>query len=147
MKKVFIITIILIIFSIASIKSKSEYNYLLKENSYNLYKIKIKNLNTKNINNYIDKVNIKKIYPKINPIYKEKIGNIAYQINSSNMKLEIDEFKRKYLNIIKKNNYSDYNYLYANGIDIEAIEVYMNSKDLYYFLNSNDANVVDKKGH
>lgn len=147
MRKIFVIVIILIIFSIMSIESKNDYSYLLKDDSYNVYRLQINNLSTKNIINYIDKLDIVSIYPSVNPIYREQIGDIVYQVKSDDIKTEVDNFKNNYLKIIKKNNYSDYNYLYVNGINIKAIDVYMNSHEMYDFLNSNEASVVDKTNY
>lgn len=122
-----------------SISSKDDYSYLLNDNSYNFYKIKIDGLNTNNIFDYVDRLDIISIYPSINPIYKSQLGDFVYHVGSKNMYDEINRFKDSYLKLIKKNNYTDYNYLYVHGINIDMIDVYMSSNDLYNFLSNNSA--------
>lgn len=132
MKKIIVLSFsFFIIFSI-SIKS----NYLLDNDSYDEYTLVFENLSTNNILDYFSDIDIIKIYPYINPIYKDRLNDLSYEVRGYNLLNEINIFKNKYLDIIKKNSYLDYNYLYVNGINIYKMDVYMSSKDLYDILNS-----------
>lgn len=130
------ILLIIIVFVLINIVSARFYNYDLNDDSYNLYVLYTDNLSTKNIVNYFSDIDVIRIYPRVNPIYKNNIGNVSYKINSSDLFYEINMFKEEYLSLIKKNSYLDYNYLYLNGIDIERIDVYISNNDLYKLLSS-----------
>lgn len=103
---------------------------------YNLHTLTFENLSTNNISLYFSNINIVKIYPYVNPIYSDKIGELFYEVRGYNLSDEINNFKEKYLNLIKKNSYLDYNYLYTNGINISKMDVYISDKDLYDIINS-----------
>ena len=138
MRTLFLI-IILSFICIFNIDSKDDYSYLKNDLSYSLYSVSIKNLNTKNMLNYFNNINVVRIYPKVNPIYMDRIGNVSYKLRSSNLSSEINYFRNSYLSFIKKNSYLDYNYLYINGVGIDKVDVYMSGSDLYRFLTVNDA--------
>jgi len=111
------------------------HSYLLSEDSYDLHTLSFDNLSTNNFLNYFSDINVIKLYPYVNPIYKESIGDLVYEVRG-NLSDEISNFKEQYLNIIKKNSYLDYNYLYINGINISKMDVYLSDKDLYDIINS-----------
>lgn len=111
------------------------HSYLLSEDSYDLHTLSFDNLSTNNFLNYFSDINVIKLYPYVNPIYKESIGDLVYEVRG-NLYDEISNFKEQYLNIIKKNSYLDYNYLYINGINISKMDVYVSDKDLYDIINS-----------
>ena len=134
MKKIYTVILLLTIICIPNLKSNNNY---IKEDCYEMHKLGFNNLTTNNIQNYFSKIQIKKIYPYINPIYKNKIGELSYEITGNNLKNEIDKIKDKYLNTIKKNSYKDYNYSYTNGINISKMDVYISQKDLYDIINDN----------
>lgn len=136
MKKIFLVLFLIIFFGIRNVKSIN-YDYLINDESYDLHTISIENLTTKNFIDFLSNINVVGLYPSINPIYKDKIGNLYYKFNSSNNRFEIDSFIQSYLSLIKKNSYSDYNYLYTNGIGIDKIDVYMSGSELYNFILSN----------
>ena len=108
----------------------------MSNDSYNLHTLTFENLSTNNIFLYFSNINIVKIYPYVNPIYSDKIGELFYEVRGYNLSDEINNFKEKYLNLIKKNSYLDYNYLYTNGINISKMDVYISDKDLYDIINS-----------
>lgn len=139
MKKIFLVIIIIFLISVTNVSSNS-YDYLISDDSYGLYSLYVDGLNTNNFFSFFSDINVIRIYPYINPIYKDRIGNVSYKIDSFNLYYEINTFKNKYLSLIKKNSYSDYNYLYLNGISIDRVDVYMSGTDLYNFLS--DSNLV-----
>ena len=120
------------------ISSKTaDYSYLINDDSYKVYTLSIDNLNTKNFSDYFSDINIIGIYPSINPVYKKGIGDLYYKFSGANNSFEIDSFVEKYLSFVKKNSYSDYNYLYINGIGIDKIDIYTSGNDLYNFISNN----------
>lgn len=139
MKKIFFFVFFICLFSIFKIESKSNYNYLKNDESYNIYSVSMDNLNTKNIVNYFNNIDVIEIYPLVNPIYKSRIGNVSYKLRGGILNNEISLFTNYYLSLIKKNSYLDYNYLYINGIAIDKVDIYISGRDLYNFLMVNDA--------
>lgn len=107
----------------------------MSNDSYDLHTLSFDNLSTNNFLNYFSDINVIKLYPYVNPIYKESIGYLVYEVRG-NLCDEISNFKEQYLNLIKKNSYLDYNYLYTNGINISKMDVYLSDKDLYDIINS-----------
>lgn len=142
MKKILLLIFLCFLLCVVSVSSGDKYSYLLSDDSYNLYIVSIDNLNTKNFSSYFDGINVLRLYPKINPIYKNMIGNVSYKFSSNNISNEINLFNNYYLSMIKKNSYSDYNYLYINGISIDKVLIYISGTDLYNFLNRFNASVV-----
>lgn len=134
MKKIFLVIIIIFLISITNVKSNF-YDYLISDDSYGLYSLYVEGLNTNNFLSYFSDINVIRIYPYINPIYRDRIGEVSYEFDSSNISYEIEIFKNKYLSLIKKNSYLDYNYLYLN-INIDRVDVYMSGSDLYNFLSN-----------
>lgn len=131
MKKILLLILVCLLFGIISVSS----NDFVHDDSYNIYSVSIDNLNTKNFFSYFEGICVVRVFPKINPIYKNILGNLSYKFSSSDINSEISLFNKYYLSIIKKNSYSDYNYLYINGIDIDKVFIYISEKDLYTFLN------------
>ena len=144
MKKIFLVIIIIFLMSIFNVRSTS-YDYLINDASYGLYSLYVDGLNTNNFLSFFSDVNIIKIYPYINPIYKDRIGDFFYKVDGSDLNYEINTFKENYLSLIKKNSYLDYNYLYLNGIGIDRVDIYTSGSDLYNFLNSSDLVFTVKK--
>lgn len=110
-------------------------SYLLNEDSYDLHTLSFDNLSTNNFLDYFSDISVIRLYPYVNPIYRESIGDLVYEVRG-NLSDEINKFKEQYLNIIKKNSYLDYNYLYTNGINISKMDVYVSDKQLNNILNS-----------
>jgi len=144
MKKIFLVIIIIFLISVTNVRSNS-YDYLISDDSYGLYSLHVDGLNTNNFFSFFSDINVIRIYPYINPIYRDRIGNVSYKIDSFNLYYEINTFKNKYLSLIKKNSYSDYNYLYLNGISIDRVDVYMSGTDLYDFLSNSNLVLTVKK--
>ena len=140
MKKALLL-LVLFLLSVVTVSSSDRYSYLLSDDSYNLYYVSIDNLNTLNFFSYFKGFNVIRVYPYVNPIYKNMIGEVSYEFSSNNINNEINLFNRYYLDLIKKNSYSDYNYLYINGIFIEKVLVYANGPDLYSFANRVNSSV------
>ena len=108
----------------------------MSNDSYNLHTLTFENLSTNNFLDYFSNIDVIRIYPYINPIYKNNIGDIFYEVRGYDLSDEINKFEKSYLNLIKKNSYLDYNYLYTNGINISKMDVYISNKDLYNIINS-----------
>lgn len=142
MKKIFLVITFFFI-SVFYVKSDS-YDYLINE-SYGLYSLYLEGINTDNFLSYFSDINVVRIYPYINPIYKNRIGDISYKFDRFNKSYEINSFRNMYLDLIKKNSYLDYNYLYLNGISIDRVDVYMSGIDLYNFLNNSNLVFTVKK--
>lgn len=129
MKKLFIVIIFLLF--IFSVKS-----YSLNSDSYRVRSLYFSNLSTNNIIDYFSDKVVIRMYPRINPIYKERIGDVSYKVQGDSLSSELDLFRDKYLSFIKKNSYLDYNYLYMNGISIDRLDVYISDDDLNNLVNS-----------
>lgn len=142
MKKFLIFLIFLSVFLLYKVESNSKYSYLIDDYSYNIYSISIDGLNTNNFLDYFNDIAVISIYPFVNPIYLSNIGDVKYTFRSSNINNEVNKFKDSYLKLIKKNSYSDYNYLYMNGVSLSKVDVYISGNQLYYFLINNNAYIV-----
>ena len=136
--KLILAIIIIVLIGVVSVKSNNNYEYMVDDDSYNLYTLSFDNLSTNNFLKYFSDFDVVRIYPHVNPIYKSKVGNISYKLNSNDLSYEINLFKNNYLSLIKKNSYLDYNYLFMNGINIDKIDVYINSRELYKLINYSD---------
>ena len=141
MKKYYIlfILILIIIFTVDNESVMPVFN----ENDYDIYYLDFRNtnLNTNNFNDYFnEEIDILKISPYINPIYKNKFSFDEYLFNYSSINNNIKIFKEKYLNELKKYNYDDYNYSLIYGIKIDMVKVYSNKKNINNLLNK-DKNV------
>lgn len=124
---------LIILFSLFIVSVKSNR---LSDDSYSLRTLTFSNLSTNNIYDFFSDVRIIKIYPYINPIYKDRVGEIVFEVNDSLVN-SIERLKSKYFNLIKKNSYSDYNYFYLNGINIYKMDVYISNNDLFNILSDN----------
>ncbi len=133
MKKYFVLIVILVLLVMCNNNSEQiqmvfDYN----EKDMVTANILIPNLNTENFDSYFDDyVEVIGVYPKINLIYKNKVGNIFYTFNQNNIKSDLLSFTKYYKNILKKNNFSndlilsDY-----NGISIEKVRVFLTYEKL-----------------
>jgi hypothetical protein len=135
MKRLFFVIAVIFFISISCIKSNN-YSEFLDDDSYNLYSLFVEDLSTNNFLDYFSNLNVMSIYPYINPIYQKNVGEFYYKIKSAYLSYEIDSFRSEFLNLIKKNSYMDYNFLFINGIKISRVDVYMSGNDLYNFLNN-----------
>lgn len=134
MKKIFLVIIVFIVLGFNVIISHC-YSYNDSE-QYDFYTLSFDNLSTSNIMDYFSDISVIRIYPYVNPIYRERMGFVSYKLNSTNLSYEINIFKEKYLSLIKKNSYMDYNYLYSNGINIEKMDVYISNEQLKRLIDS-----------
>ena len=134
MKKIFLVIIVLIVLGINVVISYG-YNYNDSDH-YDFYTLSFDNLSTSNIMNYFSDISVIRIYPYVNPVYRERMGFVSYKVNSGNLSYEVNMFKEKYLSLIKKNSYMDYNYLYSNGINIEKMDVYISNEQLKRLIDS-----------
>lgn len=138
MKKLFLFFLFIISFSFINISSDNKYIYLRNDDSFNIYSISIDNLNTKNINKYLSDFKVLKVNVDVNPLYKNILGDVSFNLQSDDLVSEMEILKSNYLSLIKKNSFLDYDYLYINGIKISDVLVYTSGRKLYYFsLNNN----------
>ena len=126
MKKFLVIFFFLFIISVKSNR--------LSDDSYSLRTLTFSNLSTNNIYDFFSDIRIVRIYPYINPIYKDRVGELVYDVDYS-LYNSIERLKYDYFDIVKRNSYSDYNYFYLNGINIYKMDVYISNKDLYNILS------------
>lgn len=133
MKKCFVLVVILFLIIVCNSSSEQtqmvfEYN----EDDMLMANIIVPGLNTKNFEKYFDdSIEIIGVYPKINLIYKNKIGNIFYTFKRNNIKDDLLSLTKYYKSILRKNNFSsdlilsDY-----SGINIEKVRVFITYKKL-----------------
>ncbi len=149
MKKIFIITlIILCLYGIYKVNNKRTMQVSnisnFKIDDYNVFYLDLSetNINTKNIYKYISKnIDIISITPYINPIYKDKIGNIKYNFMSNlSLKKNINRFENYYKDIIKEYGYiDDIDYSIKDGIKILELEVYAKGIDIVNLIYDNNS--------
>ena len=147
MKKFLILVLILFLIIVcnnASEQTQMVFDY--NEEEMLTVNILIPGLNTKNFENYFDDyVEIIGVYPKINLVYKNKIGNVFYTFNQNNIKNNLSSFAKYYKNILRKNNFnsdlilSDY-----NGINIEKVRVFITYEKLNEILKKYDGCSYEK---
>jgi len=142
MKKVLILLILIFIFSFILNKNKIQTVFSV-DTEYEIYYLDFRkvNLNTNNFNDYFNNNNmdIIKIEPYVNPIYKDKIKNLNYLFDYYSNESNIKKFKERYLKEIKNNNYiDDYNKYLINGIKIEMVKVYSNYKEILELISLNN---------
>ena len=129
MKRFFFIVFILVVTRV-----KSSFFIDVSDDVYDMYTLTFENLSTDNFLDYFSDLRVINIYPYVNPVYKKSVGDLSYHIDG-NLVDSISDFKNKYLDIIKKNSYLDYSYLYLNGINISKMDVYLSHKELYDIFN------------
>ena len=133
MRGIYILIIIMFLF-FYSYDTKSDY--VVDNDSYTLHSLVFANLSTGNFLNYFSDIDVIRIYPYINPIYKNSLGDVSYEIDGLDLETNIERFRRNYLSLIKKNSYLDYNYLYVNGININRVDAYLSDVQLSNLINS-----------
>ena len=137
MKKFLILVVILFLIIVCNNGSEqTQMVFDYNEEEMLTANILIPGLNTKNFENYFDDyIEIIGVYPKINLIYKNKIGNIFYTFNQNSIKEDLLSLTKYYKNILKKNNFnSDLILSEYNGIDIEKVRVYLTYQKLNQIL-------------
>lgn len=131
-----IIILFLLLLTINSNK-KSVPAVSLNDDSYKIYSVYTSNLTTKNINKYfIDTSDFIIVYPKVNLIYKDKIGNIYYKCEGN---FDINDFTKYYKKVLEKNNYKlDLINIDYYGINIEKIILYTSEEKINNILKKCD---------
>lgn len=140
MKKLIIIGFILAIFLIFNKGEESLTVGNILETDINgtqIIYLSIPNLNTRNINNYFNEDNnIIGIYPYVNPIYKNKMGNMFYNFKKKSLTDNINAFTKYYKEILSRNNFNnDLIMIDYKGINIEKIKLYMRREEIETFMN------------
>lgn len=97
----------------------------------------ISGLNTNNFKNYFtNEIKIIGIYPKVNAIYKNKVGNLYYSFSKNTIDENIISFKKYYKSILEKNNFkNDLILLDYNGISLEKVKVFLSYEELAKILD------------
>ena len=91
MKKIIILVILIITLTILTNKEEViVVNSNLDSNEMMTVLLIIPGLTTNNFTNYFDdNIEVIGIYPKVNALYKDRIGNMYYQFNKNNIKQDI----------------------------------------------------------
>lgn len=98
----------------------------------------IPGLNTNNFKKYFNEnIKIIGIYPKVNVLYKNKLGNLYYSFSKNTIDENIKGFKKYYKNILEKNNFKNDLILYEyNGISIEKVKIFLSYEELNSILKN-----------
>ena len=137
MKKIFILVFLFLILLLLNDKDEvALVNKEITNDEMFVVLLSIPGLNTNNFVNYFDNdIKIIGIYPAVNILYKNKIGNVYYEFNSGGIKKNINDFTKFYKNKLKKNNFNnDLNLINYRGINIDKVEVYVNNDILKNFI-------------
>ena len=140
MKKIVIILVLLCILFIIN-KKETIISVFNSDDQYDIYYLDFRdsNLNTDNFLDYFDNINIDvlKIEPYINPLYKDKFNLDEYLFNYSGKGNNIKKFKDKYLEELKQINYSDYTSCIINGIKINMVKVFTTKEEIKKIIKNN----------
>lgn len=136
MKKILLIILLILILVMSNKEDTIVVSNEVDNDEMITVLVYIPGLTTNNFNNYFDDtVEIIGIYPKVNVLYKEKIGDMFYQFNMSNVKKDINNFTKKYKKVLQTNNFTnDLILINYNGIGIEKVKVYISNKNLKLFM-------------
>lgn len=153
MKKVIIVFGILLV-SILIINKKDNtilVNTTLDniEEGSQIFYLTIPNLNTKNFSNYFnDESDIVGIYPYVNPLYKNRVGNMFFIFDSKSLNSNMTRFIKYYKNILQKNNFNnDLVMIDYNGVNIEKVKLYIEVNELKEFLKKCSSCKYEKTSH
>lgn len=146
MKKILIFLIFLTLILLCNYKEEVYPAFNYDDDEILIVNIIITNLNTNNFYDYFDEnIDIIGIYPKVNSLYKNKIGTMFYSFSQNNIKSNITSFIKYYKKVLKKNNFTnDLILIDYNGVYIEKVKVCINYKELLYFLG-NCSNCIYEK--
>lgn len=86
-------------------------------------------LTTRNFQKYFEDTNlVVAIYPKVNLLYKDRLGNIKFVCNK---KCKLEEFENSYQETLSKYNYiTDSVNIEYYGVPIDKLLIYVNSQQL-----------------
>lgn len=113
---------------------QSVFNEADDSNSYEFVTIHTSGLSTKNFYQYFENTNfIKIIYPKVNPLYQNKVGNVSYSCEQCNIS-EVDRFYKDYL--YNQGYKKDSIIIDYYGVEIEKIAFYINRENLNNILEN-----------
>ena len=133
MKKIIILLVLLCVIFIIN-KKETIISVFNNDDQYEIYYLDFRdsNLTTNNFLDYFDNINIDvlKIEPYINPLYKDKFSFDEYLFNYSGKSNNIKKFKTKYLEELKQINYKDYTSCIINGIKINMVKVFTTKEEI-----------------
>ena len=131
------ILLMVVIITLIVLTNKEEVmivNNELDSNEMKTILINVPGLTTNNFSNYFDgSIEIIGIYPKVNMLYKEKIGNMYYQFNKNNIKQDIISFTKYYKGVLEKNKFN-----------IDKVSVYVSGDILEKFMEGCDNCTYEK---
>lgn len=139
MKKIFIFMVLILIILMPNTKEEAVFvNKEIINDEMVIVLLSVPGLNTNNFVNYFSEdIKIIGIYPYVNVLYKNKIGNMYYEFNNESVKENINRFSKYYKNKLKKNNFNnDLNLINYTGINIDKVKVYVNGDILKKFIHS-----------
>ena len=114
---------------------KTTFNDLENDYEYKFITINTPNLNTKNFYKYFDNTNnIMVIYPKINMLYKEKLGTIKFKCDRN---CHIERLLNYYKDVLKNNNFMQ------DSINVDYYGVYIDK--IVFYINNEELNNILKK--
>lgn len=154
MKKIIIIMMLLGLISILNMNKKKEVQlvYLDQETQdnysaeYDIFYLDFRNSNltSNNFLKYFNKdITVIKVYPYINPIYKNKLDKRmhSYDFSTSNLNTNLVNLNDFYINMLKKNGTStEYENVYLMGVKIDMVKIYANYIDVYQIIKK-DKNI------
>lgn len=128
----FLLFFILILFLVNKLPDDTIYPVFeetVNSLDFELVSIRTKGLTTKNFLNYFEDTSlIVSIYPDINVLYKERIGNVSFDCKRNCV---ITDLEKKYKKILDKNYFfHDSALVDYQGFSIEKIIVHANSEKL-----------------
>lgn len=134
MKKVLMIFTIVLIILISFFKKEEVLTVFNYSSEYEIYYLDFRctDLNTNNFMNYFSDIDIDiiKIKPYINPLYKANFKNKEYIFDYKSNISNLNSFKDKYLEELKSINYEEYTFNKINGIKIDMVKVYANNSSI-----------------
>lgn len=138
MKKIFIFMMLLGLLLMSNNKEEVVLvNKEIENEEMVVVLVTIPGLNTNNFSNYFDdNVKVIGVYPEVNILYKNKIGDMYYEFNGNSIKDNLNKFSNYYKTMLKKHNfYNDLTQINYLGINIEKVRVYVNSDTLDNFIH------------
>ncbi len=136
----FLFLLMNILLTFKSEKDIPAFNYIdSRENDYDIYVLSFPNLNTFNIINYFNDFDIQilGIYPKINPLYENKVKNKLkyYSFEKGDLSNNVNRFTEYYLSILSNLGLNgEKEKIYLNGIKILKVKVYASNQELSRFM-------------
>lgn len=120
------------------VDTEESISTMLQEDNYNEYQVftvYTDNLTTKNFNKYFSSSSqFLTIYPKINPLYQDKLGNIYFSCSNN---CNLNEFINYYKKVLETNNLkNDLTNIDYYGVSISKVKIYSTKIELEKILRN-----------